>query len=133
MIGLDTNVLVRFLVRDDEAEYQAAARLVDALTPAAPGFITQVTLVELYWVLSRSYSYPRSTVLAVIERLLRSPALEIDDGESAVRALSLAEEGADFADALIQGAMELFGVGETVTFDRRASKALGWRLLRSES
>ena len=62
-------------------------------------------------------------------RLVETEVLEFDDGESVVRALTLAEEGADFADALIEGTMELFGVDETVTFDRRASERIGWRLL----
>lgn len=129
MIGLDTNVLVRYLVRDDEAEHAAAARVMAGLSTDSPGFVTQVTLVELYWVLSRSYGYPRATCLVVLQQLLSMRALEVDDGESAVRALTLAEAGADFADALIQGAMELFGVTEMVTFDRRASRTLGWTLL----
>lgn len=129
MIGLDTNVLVRYLVRDDEGQFQRAAALLTALTRDRPGFVTQVTLVELYWVLTRSYAYPRDSALTVISQLASSEALEFDDAEGVVRALTLAHDGADFADALIQGAMELFGVTETVTFDRRAAGSLGWRLL----
>lgn len=129
MTGLDTNVLVRYLVRDDEDEFAHAAEVMGGLTPEAPGFITQVTLVELYWVLNRAYGYPRATCLTAIERLVAARSLEFDDGEGVVRALTLAEEGADFPDALIQGAMELFGVGTTVTFDRTAAKTLGWTLL----
>lgn len=129
MTGLDTNVLVRFLVRDDEAQFAAADQVMQGLTPAAPGFITQVTLVEFYWVLTRAYGYPRATCLAAIGQLVATRSLEFEDGEGVVRALTLAEEGADFADALIQSSMELFGVNTTVTFDRRAARALGWTLL----
>lgn len=129
MIGIDTNVLVRYLVRDDEEQHAEAAAVLEPLSPDAPGFVTQVTLAELYWVLVRSYGYPRSSCLEVLRGLLGTEALEFDDSEGAVRALTLAEEGADFADALIQGAMELFGVRETVTFDRAAAQRLGWRLL----
>lgn len=129
LIGIDTNVLVRYLVRDDEDAYGCASEVMGQLEPEAPGFITQVTLAELYWVLARSYRYPRETCLAAVRRLIETESLEFDDGEGVVRALTLAEEGADFAGALIQGTMELYGVAETVTFDGRAARHLGWRLI----
>ncbi|MFV0408085.1 MAG: PIN domain-containing protein [Propioniciclava sp.] len=91
--------------------------------------ISQVTLVEVYWVLSHSVRMPRMQYLAVLRSLVSTQVLEFDDGESVVRALALAEEGADFADTLIEGTMGLFGATETVTFDRNAAKNLGWRLL----
>lgn len=129
MIGLDTNVLVRYIVADDDEQYEAAHRAMAALSPESPGFITQVALVELYWVLSRSYRLPRQTCLRVIRGLVETAELEFDDGEGVVRALSLAESGADFADAMIHGALELFGVDRAITFDRAAAERLGWQLL----
>lgn len=129
MIGLDTNVLVRYIVNDDSADFVVAESVMNQLSEESPGFITQVTLAELYWVLSRSYGYPRETCLSVIHQLLSTRCLEFDDGEGVVRALTLAEGGADFPDALIASAMELFGVTATVTFDRRAARSLGWQLL----
>jgi predicted nucleic-acid-binding protein len=130
VIGIDTNVLVRAFAEKEDAEAAAAARqFLLGLTPDDPGFITRITMAELYWVLSRSYGYSRRDCLAVIRGLLETESMEFDDGEGVVRALSLAEDGADFADALIQSAMELFGVAETVTFDRAAAEKLGWRLL----
>ncbi|WP_322937419.1 PIN domain-containing protein [Nocardioides bizhenqiangii] len=129
MIGIDTNVLVRYVVRDDEPQYAVAAEALESLTETSPGFIAQVVLAELYWVLARSYRYPAATCLAVIRSLVATASLEFDDAEGVVRALELAEAGADFGDALIQGAMELFGVVETVTFDRGAARGLGWRVL----
>jgi predicted nucleic-acid-binding protein len=129
MIGVDTNVLVRYVVRDDESQYAVAAETLESLTDESPGFITQVVLVELYWVLARSYRYPAATCLALIRGLVATSSLEFDDAEGVVRALELAEGGADFAAAMIQGAMELFGASETVTFDQAAAHRLGWRLL----
>lgn len=129
MIGVDTNVLVRYVVRDDEAQFVAAAELLEGLSREQPGFVTQVVLVELYWVLSRGYHYPAATCLDLIKALISMDSLEFEDGEGAVRALTLSEAGADFPDALIHGSMELFGVAETVTFDRRAANHLGWQLL----
>ncbi|QDP97439.1 type II toxin-antitoxin system VapC family toxin [Microlunatus elymi] len=132
MIGFDTNVLVRFFVDADPEQHAAAVQAVGRLSPERPGFITQVVMVELYWVLSRVYRYPKSACLAVVRALVENESLEFDDGEGVVRALTLAEAGADFADALIQGALELFSIDEMITFDRAASKKLGWRLLAAE-
>ncbi len=129
LTGIDTNVLLRVLLQDDPVQGPIAARFFRELGTGSPGFITQVTLAETYWVLARAKRLPRATCLAVIRRLVETEVLEFDDGEGVVRALSLAEAGADFADALIQGAMELFGVDETVTFDRAAAERLGWTLL----
>lgn len=129
LTGIDTNVLLRVLLQDDPVQGAIAARFFRELGTDSPGFITQVTLAETYWVLARAKRLPRATCLAVIRRLVETEVLEFDDGEGVVRALSLAEAGADFADALIQGAMELFGVDETVTFDRAAAERLGWTLL----
>lgn len=129
MIGIDTNVVLRAVLRDDPLQSPAAAELFRGLTPERRGFITQVTLAETYWVLSRSKRLSRDTCLAVIRSLVETEVLEFDDDESVVRALTLAEEGADFADALIEATMEMFGVDETVTFDRDAAERLGWRLL----
>ena len=129
MIGIDANVLVRYVVRDDEPQYAAAAEELEALTEDDPGFITQVVLAELFWVLARSYRFPIEACLSVLRGLVATPSLEFDDAEGGVRALDLAEGGADFGDALVQGAMELFGVRDTVTFDRTAARRVGWRLL----
>lgn len=132
LTGIDTNVLLRYLLKDHPAQYAAAEQLLQSLTRESPGLITQVTLAETYWVLSRVKRLSRDTCLAVVRGLVETEALEFDDGEGVVRALTLAEEGADFADALIAGTMELFGADEIVTFDRHAAARLGWRLLGSD-
>lgn len=129
MIGVDTNVLVRALVDVDDPQHKPATEFLDSLTEKSPGFITQVTLIEFYWVVHRALGIDRSSTLKVIRALLETPTLEFDDGEGVVRALVLAESGADFADALIDAAMLMYGVRETVTFDRGAASRLGWRLL----
>lgn len=130
MIGIDTNVLVRYVVRDDETGYALAAAALSTVTSENPGFITQVVLAEFYWVLRAKYGYDRSACLKAIRGLVETDSLEFDDGEGVVRALTLAESGADFADGLIHGTGELFGVSETVTLDQKAATPLGWRLLR---
>lgn len=127
--GIDTNVLLRALLQDDAKQSPLAAEVLRNLTRQHPGFVTQVTLAKTHWVLSRSLKMGRRECLTVIRKLVETEAFEFDDGEGVARALVLAEEGADFGDALIQGAMELFGVDRVVTFDRRAADRLGWELL----
>ena len=127
--GLDTNVMLRYLLRDDEAQYSVVEREFSHFDPQHVGFITQITLAEIYWVLSRRKQLGRSGALAIIRQIIETESFEFDDGEGVVRALALAEEGADFGDALIQSAMELFGIRRTLTFDRRAAERLGWELL----
>lgn len=129
MIGIDTSVLVRALVDVEHPQHPVAVEALTSRTVADPGFISHITLVELSWVLRKSYGIDRESILAVIQALVETSTLEFEDGESVVRALVLAEAGADFSDALIQGSMELFGIGETVTLDRDASRHVGWRLL----
>ena len=131
MIGLDTNVIARYVLNDDDAQFAVAKKLFESLTAARPGFISHVALVELHWVMRQTYKVPRAACLAAIHKLVEMRQLEFEDGESVVRALALAEDGADFADALIAASGELFGVTETVPFDRAAAPRRGWRALAS--
>lgn len=129
LTGVDTNVIVRALTNDDEKQSPAAQEALSGFTVDDPGFVSQVTLAEIYWLLRNTYRLDKGTVLAALRGLIETETLEFDDAESIVRALTLAEEGADFADALIHSAGELFGTTQTVTFDRRAAAHLGWQLL----
>ena len=131
MIGVDTNVILRAVLQDHEVQTPIAQRTLSSFSRDSPGFISMVTLAEVYWVLARGRRFEKRACLAVIRRLIESEALEFDDGEGVVRALHLAEDGADFGDALIHATMEQFGATETVTFDRGAAEKLGWRLLEA--
>ncbi|MFB7842835.1 PIN domain-containing protein [Microbacterium sp. NPDC056052] len=129
MTGIDTNVILRAALDDDPVQSRLAQELLETLTRAAPGFVTMVTLAEVFWIVRRREGFSKDTALALIRGLVESDVLEFDDGEEVVRALEAAGDGADFADALIDSTMAQFGVTETVTFDRRAAQRLGWRLL----
>lgn len=131
MIGVDTNVILRHVLRDDAEQTPQATAFLDTLTRDRPGFVTHVVLVEIDWVLKRGYKLSREARLAVIRGLIATRELEFEDGESVVRALALAEDGADFADSLIAASAELFGVREVATFDRDAAKRIGWCLLEA--
>lgn len=131
MIGLDTNVVVRFLAQDDPVQSPVATALVAGLSRAQPGFISAVVLAEISWVLSRAYRAPRADIAAAIEGLLRSVELVVENAPAAYRALAVyrASKAAEFADALIAQTAALAGAAETVTFDRGAAAELGMRAL----
>lgn len=130
MIGIDTNVLVRYLAQDDHAQAATATRLIESFTTEAPGFVSTVTLVETVWVLARAYRTPRAEIANVIEGLLRSQDLVIEQAETHYMALgAYKSEPIEFSDAVIAQAGRRAGCTETVTFDRRAASGGRMRLL----
>jgi len=120
MIGLDTNVIVRYAVRDDPEQTAQADALFERLTARQPGFVATVALAETWWVLRQVYRLDRAAVIAFIRQLLASDELRVQDLAAARRALALAESGADFADALIAQAAEQAGCARVASFDQRA-------------
>ena len=131
MIGLDTNVLVRYLVGDDAKQSAVAREVMAGLSQDNPGYLTSVVLAELSWVLARAYKEPRARIADSIEGLLRSNDLTIENRDASFRALALYRAGksVDFADALIAMVSALAGANETVTFDRKAALEGHMRLL----
>lgn len=124
MIGLDTNVLVRYIVQDDLAQAEAATRLIEErCTEQTPGFVGIPVLVELVWVLTVAYDYEREVVASVVGQVLRTAELIVEDGEVVWLALRDFEGGsADFADCLIAQRNHAHGCETTYTFDRRATR-----------
>ncbi len=129
MIGLDTNVLVRYVVQDDPDQSARATALVESLDDQRRGFVSVVVLVELAWVLRRAYGARPDDVHAVVDRLLRARELVVQDADVVRLALRLAVAGADFPDAVISGVNAGAGCDTTVTFDVGASRHTGMRLL----
>lgn len=132
MIGLDTNVVVRYLVQDDAAQAAVATRLLErVLSPERPGFITAVTLCEIVWVLAECYDADRSRIASVIEGLLASRQLVVEEADIAWKALQDWQASrADFSDALIGRQVTARGGEKIVTFDRAAAKLPGFELLK---
>lgn len=124
MIGLDTNVLVRYLTQDDPQQSIRARELIRSLTEDSPGYISVVTMVEVFWVLRRVYKMDVGTCRELLGRLVNSREIRIGQ-ESAVRSAldATSADGAEFADALIAGLGKIDGCSSTVTFDRRAANA----------
>lgn len=130
MIGLDTNVLVRFLVLDDPVQGAIATRLMAELTAQAPGFVAREVLVELVWVLERAYGYGRAEVAVALEGLLAASEIRLEGHEDAGAALHRYREGgAGFSDLMIAAAARRAGASRLVTFDRRAARIEGVELL----
>lgn len=131
MIGLDTNVVIRFIAQDDEIQSPVATRFISRLSREQPGFISAVVLAEITWVLSRAYKASREDTAKAVEGLLRSAELVVENAEAAYRALAVyqASTSAEFADALIAEIAAIAGARETVSFDRRAAAEIGMRLL----
>jgi predicted nucleic-acid-binding protein len=130
VIGLDTNVLARYVMQDDPRQSARATHLIESLSAEAPGFVPVVTLLELVWVLSGSYGLNRAQVATVIETLLRSRELVIDRAELVAQALSrFGAAGVEFADALIERIATAAGCDATMTFDAGAAKAAGMTLV----
>jgi predicted nucleic-acid-binding protein len=121
MKGVDTNVLVRYVTRDDPSQERAASRFVDAAKARSePILVNVIVLCELAWVLGRSYEYSRAEVTAVIERLLTTEQVIVDDAELVWLALAdFKASKADFADCLIGRKNLQLGCDATATFDGR--------------
>ena len=130
MIGLDTNVLVRYIMQDDAQQSPLATRLVESLTAELPGFVSLVSLVELAWVLSSAYELERAQLVQAFEALLRSQELVLDRAETVWQALRVFQSSkADFADCLIERSAAAAGCTQTLTFDRGAVRGCGMVLV----
>jgi predicted nucleic-acid-binding protein len=132
LIGLDTNVVVRYLVQDDAAQSAVATRLMErVLSATLPGLITSVTLCEIVWVLAECYGADRDRIESVIEGLLSSRQLVVEESEVVWNALrDWRGSNADFSDALIGRQVIARGGEKTVTFDRAAAKLPRFELLK---
>jgi predicted nucleic-acid-binding protein len=129
MIGLDTNIIVRYLTHDDPLETTVAIRLLKSLSPESPAFVSQVVLVELVWVLKSVYAFEKHEIDHVLENLLFSDVLTIEQSEVVWHALrQFRTFSADFSDCLIEQRARAEGCSETFTFDKHAANA-GMRLL----
>jgi len=132
VIGLDTNVVVRYLAQDDPKQSAAASRLFErVLSPDNPGFLSAIVLCELAWVLAECYGADRARIRQAIEGLLAAKQVAVEAPDLVRKALrAWGESGADFADALIGEIAAANSADKTVTFDRAAAKLAGFELLQ---
>jgi len=122
MIALDTNILVRFLTQDEPGQAQAATNLISGLTEDNPGFVCREVLIELVWVLERSYKLSRTDILGALEGLLSASELVIEEADSVGSLLHLYEgKGFGFSDLMIRQASRRSGSHHLATFDKKAA------------
>ena len=129
MIALDTNVLVRFLTRDDPDQWAAADALMAGLSAGAPGFICREVMVELVWVLERAYALPREDIARAVGGFLEAPEVRVEAADRVGLALSrYARGGPGFSDQMI-----LLAAGAEAsalaTFDTKLAREPGARLV----
>ena len=131
MTGVDTNVLLRLVLRDDEAMVQAAERFLQTLTPDQPGFVSHVTLCEVVWTLARRFQRTRNEIFLFLDAMEASAEIRLER-PAVVREAVLAYRrgGPGFSDHLIAAVHAAESVDGSVTFDRKLSRLPGWRLLR---
>jgi predicted nucleic-acid-binding protein len=131
MIGLDTNVLVRYLVQDDPEQSAKATHLIEhRLTERGRGFISVVAMVETVWVLDRAYGLDAQEIAGAIERILQVDVLTVENEQEVFAAMIALKQGVgSFADALIAELGNRAGCRHTLTFDHGALRLAGFRPL----
>lgn len=128
MLGIDTNVLVRFLIRDDEAQFDKARKLIRREIAAGRRvFVNQLVLMETEWVLRSRYAVPKSQIIEAVSGLLNATDIQFEDEPAIEEALFIWKDSiADFADCLIGAKNRRMGCRATATFDAKASRLPGF-------
>jgi predicted nucleic-acid-binding protein len=128
MIGVDTNVLVRYLAQDDLIQSAKAMEFFERrLSPDTPGYISTVVIIETSWVLRRHYHWSGLELASILEKLLQADSLSVENEEQVSQAVKVLERGeGDFADALIGAAARGAGCSHVVSFDRKALRLPGF-------
>lgn len=128
MIGLATNVLVRYLTEDDPVQSPRAIELIEHhLTVEDPGFITVVAMAETVWVLAKVYRFTVEELAAAVERMLAAETLLVECEQQVFEAMIALRQGqGTFADALIGALCRRAGCLEIATFDRAALRLPGF-------
>lgn len=130
MIGLDTNILVRYLVQDDLVQSAKATELIEhRLSEDDPGFLSLVVVVETVWVLERAYGLANDVIASAVEGMLQADSLVVESEQAVFTAMTALKEGRGaFADALIAALGAAAGCTQTLTFDVRAARLPGLEL-----
>lgn len=128
MLGVDTNVLVRFLVRDDEAQFEKARKLIKREVAAGrPVFVSHLVILETEWVLRSRYGLPKGLIVEAIAGLLSAADVQFEDEPAVEEALFVWKDAtADFADCLMGAKNRRLGCRATLTFDGKAAKLPGF-------
>ena len=128
MLGVGTNVLVRYLTRDDQPQYEKARRMIDReVAKGEPVLVSLLVLLETEWVLRSRYEMAKADIVVAFSALLDTADLTFEDEPSVETAVySWKDSAADFADCLIEARNRRLGCRATATFDVRALKLAGF-------
>ena len=130
MIALDTNVLVRFLAQDDDAQFQLAAGLIEGCTRDVPGYVCREVMIELVWVLERAYKYSREDIAEALLSIVTASQLLVENAQDIASIVNLyRKEGYDFADLMIRQAAQRTENRVLKTFDQKLARLDGVELL----
>ena len=121
MIGLDTNILVRYLTQDDPVQSPKATEIIERqLTEEHPGFVSSVVMVEIVCILDRAYGLATHEIAATVERMLQTDVLVVENEQEVFTAMiALKERRGSFADAMVAALSAKAGCSCTLTFDER--------------
>jgi predicted nucleic-acid-binding protein len=130
MIGLDTNILVRYLTQDDPVQSGKATEVMERrLNEENPGFVSVLAMAEMVWVLDRAYGFSGAEIAAAVERLLQSEVLAVENEQEVFTAMIAIKQGqGSFADAIIAALGAKAGCSCTLTFDQKALHLPGFEL-----
>jgi len=131
MMGLDTNVLVRYILQDDPAQSAAATTFIEsACTAVTPGFVCHIVLVELVWVLEQGYGYNKEAIVNVLKQISTTAELALETPHLVRQTiLTFEHSNAGYADCLLSTINHHYGCDVTITFDKKAAKLADFRLL----
>lgn len=131
MIGIDTNIIVRLLTRDDPEQFDAAVRLVKASGPDRQLFVNPIVIAETIWVLERIYKTDRATARRQVAGLLDTVEIKVPEAmQMGSWSEWLQSPHPDFSDVIIAGLNSANGCETTMTFDRKAAQSVpGMELL----
>ena len=122
---------MRYFAQDDAVQSKKATEIMERrLTEAEPGFVSLVALVETVWVLSRAYDLSNHEIVAVVEGMLQSDTLVVENEQEVFTAAAAVKAGrGSFADALV-GALGIWaGCDSTLTFDKKTLRLGGFELV----
>jgi predicted nucleic-acid-binding protein len=130
VLGLDTNVLCRYLLADDPDQTRiATARIERSISSGVPCYLSKIVLCELVWVLESCAPVPKAAIVRMLESVLETRGLEVEDRAQVRTALARYEDKeGDFADYLIGECNAVDGCDRTITFDRALQDAPGFEL-----
>lgn len=134
MIALDTNVLVRFLTRDEPEQSSLVDRLIGTLDADNRAYVSRDVMLELVWVLRKGYGFGRAEIARALQSLMEAEEFEIENETTVHQALdAYAQGGPGFADHLILSVSRARGSRALATLDRRLARLDGVTLLGTES